>query len=104
MNHEVTSTMYLDYWQLATKPFEPIAGRAAYFSNEVHEGALLKLRYAVENRRGAILLAGPAGVGKTMLVQLLRAELADEFKPQVHLVFPQMSSRGVCRSMRLSTG
>jgi general secretion pathway protein A len=85
--------MYLDYWQLATKPFEPAADRAAYFSNEVHEGALLKLRYAVENRRGAILLAGPAGVGKTMLVQLLRAELADEYKPQVHLVFPQMSSR-----------
>jgi type II secretory pathway predicted ATPase ExeA len=85
--------MYLDYWQLATKPFEPTADRAAYFSCESHEGALLKLRYAVENRRGAVLLAGSSGVGKTMLLQLLRAELADEFSPQVHLVFPQMSSR-----------
>ena len=53
----------------------------------------MKLRYAVENRRGAVLLAGPAGVGKTMLVQLFRGELADTFQPQVHVVFPQMSSR-----------
>jgi general secretion pathway protein A len=85
--------MYLDYWQLAAKPFEPTADRTEFFSCEAHEGALLKLRYAIENRRGAVLLAGQAGVGKTLLVQLLRAELADTFAPQVHLVFPQMTSR-----------
>jgi type II secretory pathway predicted ATPase ExeA len=85
--------MYLDYWQLAAKPFEPTVDRAAFFSCESHEGALLKLRYAIENRRGAALLAGPAGVGKTMLVNMIRNELPDTFRPQVHLVFPQMSSR-----------
>jgi general secretion pathway protein A len=85
--------MYLDYWQLATRPFEPIADRDSLFPCEAHEGALMKLRYAVENRRAATLLAGSAGVGKTMLVQFLRAELPDSFAPQVHLVFPQMSSR-----------
>jgi general secretion pathway protein A len=85
--------MYLDYWQLAARPFEPIADRAELFSCEAHDGALMKLRYAVENRRGAALLAGSAGVGKTMLVQLLRDELADTFAPHVHLVFPQMTSR-----------
>jgi general secretion pathway protein A len=85
--------MYLDYWQLASRPFEPIADRAAFFSCEAHDGALMKLRYAVENHRGAALLAGAAGVGKTLLMQLLRAELAETFTPQVHLVFPQMTSR-----------
>jgi type II secretory pathway predicted ATPase ExeA len=85
--------MYLDYWQLATKPFESVTQRAGFFPSESHEAALLKLRYAVENRRGAAVVAGPAGVGKTMLVQLLRDELNDSFRPQVHLVFPQMSSR-----------
>src|SRR5687767_907945 len=85
--------MYLDYWQLTTKPFEPQGNSAAFFSCEAHQGALLKLRYAVENRCGAVLLAGPAGVGKTLLTALLRAELPAEFRPQVHLVFPQMSSR-----------
>jgi general secretion pathway protein A len=85
--------MYLDHWQLKTKPFEPCADRSAFYPCEAHEAALLKLRYAVENRRGAALLAGPTGVGKTTLVQLFRAALAETYKPQVHLVFPQMSSR-----------
>ena len=85
--------MYLDYWQLAKKPFEPGTDRAQFFSSESHEAALLKLRYAVENRRGAAMLAGPAGVGKTMLVQLFRNELADSFRPQVNVVFPQMPGR-----------
>ena len=85
--------MYLDYWQLAAKPFEPSGDRTMFFPCESHEGALLKLRYAVENRRAAVLLAGPSGVGKTMLIRILKSELCDTFRPQVHLVFPQMSSR-----------
>src|SRR3989304_5265227 len=85
--------MYLNYWQLASKPFEPSADDGTFFPCETHQSALLKLRYAVENRRGAVLLAGPAGVGKTMLMQLLRSGLAAKFQPQVQVVFPQMSSR-----------
>ncbi len=85
--------MYLDYWQLTSKPFEPGASRTTFYACESHEAALLKLRYAVENRRGAVLLAGPSGVGKTSLVQLFGSELGTVFRPQVHVVFPQMSSR-----------
>jgi type II secretory pathway predicted ATPase ExeA len=85
--------MYLDYWQLTQQPFEPIVGRGGFYPCETHEAALLKLRYAVENRRGAALLAGPSGSGKTMLVHLLRESLGPKFSPLVHLVFPQMSGR-----------
>jgi general secretion pathway protein A len=85
--------MYLDYWQLASQPFESCVDRAAFYSCEAHEGALSKLRYAIDNQRGAAVLAGPAGSGKTMLVHLLRQSLPERFAPLVHLVFPQMSSR-----------
>jgi type II secretory pathway predicted ATPase ExeA len=85
--------MYLDYWQLTQQPFEPVGDRAGFYPCEAHEAALLKLRYAVENQRGAALLAGPSGSGKTMLVNLLRESLAERFEPIVHLVFPQMSGR-----------
>lgn len=85
--------MYLEYWQLATKPFEPTADRHGFFASEAHEGALMKVRYGIENKQGAVLLAGPSGVGKTMLVELLGAELPEAYRPRVELVFPQMSSR-----------
>jgi len=83
--------MYLDYWQLTTQPFEAVTDRGALYPCEAHEGALSKLRYAIENRRGAAALAGPAGVGKTMLVQMLRGSLGERWSPFVHVVFPQMS-------------
>jgi general secretion pathway protein A len=85
--------MYLEYWQLASRPFESIVDRGSFFASGIHEGALSKLRYAVENQRGAVLLAGPAGSGKTTLIQLLRQDLDKRFAPFAHLVFPQMSSR-----------
>src|SRR3990172_2586007 len=85
--------MYLDYWQLTSQPFEAIADRAGLYPCEAHEGALVKLRYAIDNQRGAALLAWPAGTGKTMLSRLLEQTLDARFSPFVRLVFPQMSSR-----------
>jgi general secretion pathway protein A len=85
--------MYLDFWQLASQPFEAIGEHAALFPCDAHVGALMKLRYAIENQRGAAVLAGPAGSGKTLLSRLLEAQLDARFTPFVRLVFPQMSSR-----------
>ncbi len=83
--------MYESYWQLQSRPFENCADAKFYYPSEVHQGALLKLRYAVENRRGAALLSGAAGVGKTLLINSLKRQLGETCSPFVHLVFPQMS-------------
>jgi type II secretory pathway predicted ATPase ExeA len=82
--------MYETYWQLKQKPFENVADERFYYPGESHQAALLKLRYTIENRRGAALLAGESGVGKTLITTMLRGILGETFAPMAHLVFPQM--------------
>ena len=84
--------MYESYWQLRQKPFENNADPSFYYPGESHQAALLKLRYAIENRRGGALLAGPSGCGKTLLANMLPATLGEGLSPLVHMVFPQMST------------
>ena len=82
--------MYESYWQLDARPFDHSAEARFYYPGPSQQAALLKLRYVVENRRGAALLAGEAGLGKTLVAQTLLRQLGDSFRPRVHLVFPQM--------------
>ncbi len=84
--------MYESYWQLDEKPFENCADPRFYYPGESPQAALLKLRYAVENRRGGALLTGASGTGKTMIAAMLRRTLGEIHSPFVHLVFPQMST------------
>ncbi len=82
--------MYESFWQLESKPFENAADPAYYVPLETHQAALLKLRYAIESNRGAALLAGMPGVGKTLIVHALVSQLGPQYAPITHVVFPQM--------------
>lgn len=82
--------MYQAYWQLDCRPFEQAAALPFYFPAESQQAALLKLRYVLENRRGAAVLAGESGLGKSLLVQKLLADLRPEFTPRLQIVYPQM--------------
>jgi len=82
--------MYCAYWQLERRPFDDFADAAFFYPGESHQGALLKLRYAIENAQPAALLAGAGGVGKTQVVGTLFDRLPEHVAPRVHLVFPHM--------------
>ena len=82
--------MYESYWQLTTKPFDGCGDARFHYPCESQQGAMLKLRYALENRRGAAVLAGQSGLGKTALAQTLLRQLGDAFSPRVQVVFPQL--------------
>src|ERR1700744_3241815 len=83
--------MYESYWQLDRRPFDNNGCDARfYYPSERPQGAMLKLRYAVENRRSAALLSGASGSGKTLLIGQLRRDLSKQFSPLVGLVFPEM--------------
>lgn len=85
--------MYLDYWQLDAKPFEPGCDARTFYRGAAFQSAINKLRYAIENGRAAGVVAGPAGVGKTLLVETLRQQLGEQYQPFVRVVFPQMTDR-----------
>lgn len=85
--------MYLDYWQLDAKPFEPGYAAGSLYLGPPHQAALHKLRYAIESRRAAAVLSGVAGSGKTLLVETLRQQLGEVYYPFVRVVFPQMTER-----------
>lgn len=96
--------MYEAYWELQARPFEAFTDPRFYYPSEVHQGALLKLRYAIENRRGAALLVGASGTGKTMLMQMLRRQLGESRTPFVHLVFPQLTREELLAYLALEMG
>lgn len=83
--------MYLDYWALQERPFEPNAGPERFFATESLQGASLKLRYVLENRQGAAALVGETGVGKTALLSSILAQLPPHFDPIVRLPVPTLS-------------
>lgn len=82
--------MYKQYWDLECRPFENTADPNFYYPSECHQATLMKLRYTIENRRGAALVVGGSGLGKTMLVSTLDSQLPEQCGSLIHLKFPQM--------------
>lgn len=89
--------MYEEYWQLTARPFENRVDESFYYPAETHQAAQLKLHYAIENRRAAAMLCGAGGIGKSLIIDSIRRQLKDEFKPFCHLVFPAMESEQLVR-------
>lgn len=91
--------MYQSHWQVSERPFDATADSRFAFPCETHQAAQLQLRYAIENRAAAGLLVGGSGTGKSLLVQLLKRSLAEQFRPFAHLVFPQMPTDELLASL-----
>lgn len=62
---------YEDYWKLLASPFENVPDPKFYYPSPNHEEALQRLLYVVKARKGAVLLTGEIGSGKTLLSRTL---------------------------------
>ncbi|HUH65563.1 MAG TPA: AAA family ATPase [Syntrophales bacterium] len=70
--------MYLEYWGLKQFPFENVPDpQFMYYSHE-HVEALARLVYAVKRRKGAALLTGDVGSGKTLLSRVFIQQLPEK--------------------------
>lgn len=83
--------MYSQHWNLERPPFENTLDPEFFFPSQTHQAALLKLRYLIENQKGAGVLVGSTGSGKTFVARRLAHDLSQQAGPWLHIPFPQMS-------------
>ena len=72
--------MYEEYWGFKEKPFENTPDPRFFYCSEKHEEALMRLLYAVQERKGAAMLSGDYGSGKTLLSRVVLAKLIQQQK------------------------
>ena len=70
--------MYLEYWGLHELPFENTPDPRFLYLSPIHQEALVRLLYAIKGRKGAAMLVGEVGAGKTVLSRTLIARLPAE--------------------------
>ncbi|MDA0748184.1 MAG: AAA family ATPase [bacterium] len=67
--------MYLEFWGFSELPFENVPDPRFFYPSAEHQEALLRLFYAVNSRKGAAMLTGEIGCGKTILSRTLIQDL-----------------------------
>lgn len=84
--------MYVQHWNLDSPPFDDDIDPAFFFRSRTHHAALLKLRYLLDSNKGAGLLCGETGTGKTSVIRLLLKDLDARFAPVVHVHYPFLNA------------
>ena len=70
--------MYEQFWGLSANPFVSSTAKPVFQASEPHDEALSRLLYLAENQRRFGLLIGPAGTGKSLLLDVLSSEVGRE--------------------------
>ena len=84
--------MYEEHWDLKEKPFELTPDpRYVYYSHE-HEEALMRLFYTIRDLKGAMLLTGLYGCGKTVLSRVFLNELIGSKYEVALITNPRLSA------------
>ena len=74
----ITDSMYEKYWGLNELPFENVPDPRFMYHSTQHEEALRRLLYATKAQKGAAMLSGEVGCGKTTVSRAFVQELSSE--------------------------
>jgi len=67
--------MYLDFYRLREYPFSITCDEKFFYESAIHAEALANMVYAVQQRKGMVLVTGEVGAGKTFLGTMLGSRL-----------------------------
>ncbi len=96
--------MYQDYWKLAKKPFENTPDPDFFFPSEEHEEALARMRYVVIENKGAALLTGDYGCGKTLLIRKIVESLPPDQFEIAYLTNPRWNPEELLQDILFQLG
>jgi general secretion pathway protein A len=68
---EAITMAYERFWGLQARPFDNVPDPRFYFPSVKHETARQRMLHGIEARKGALLLTGAIGSGKTLLSRAL---------------------------------
>ncbi len=84
--------MYEGHWGLKEKPFENTPDPRFLYYSQQHKEALARMLYVVREHKGAGLLSGEYGSGKTLLSRVIWQELQQEnIYQSVFILNPRLS-------------
>ena len=91
--------MYESYWGLSEKPFENTPNPKFFYQSSQHQEGLARLSYVVSERKGAALLTGVFGCGKTLIARALLGDLPTTRYRMVYIANPLMSETELLRGI-----
>ncbi len=67
--------MYLEFFKLREFPFSNACDERFFFESAIHAEALSNMVYAIQQRKGMVMITGEVGAGKTFLGNMLASRL-----------------------------
>lgn len=77
---------YLEYYNLKEHPFSNVVDNRFYYKGTQHSEALVRLKYAIDTKKGLAVVIGDIGTGKTTLARRLLEELDENLYEAILLV------------------
>lgn len=84
--------MYLDFWKMNLLPFENVPSPRFFYPSYMHEEALQRMIYTIDQGKGAAMIVGDVGCGKTLIGNTLARKLTDRKYHVVSMTNPSLSA------------
>ena len=77
--------MYQAHWGLRESPFRSLLDPKFFYQSPIHDEALARLQFLVQQQRRLGLLVGPSGSGKSLLLEVFAEQLCGNARPVAKL-------------------
>lgn len=96
--------MYLKHWHLKHFPFENVPDPQYFFDSEMHHRIIDGLTNAITRRKGALMLTGDIGCGKTTITQRVLLSLPAKRFDIAFITYPCLSPLDMLREVNRQLG